>query len=122
MRRYVIEAIRTGVEFRLLSDRLQKYDGTAVWYGLKPEYAEKRAFIASWAFEALGKDTHYDFGGVLGQLFKRAKLEAGRLYCSELIDMAYQYAGIIQPDPKGGRRPGDFVPLGIFLSQAQILE
>ena len=119
-RRYIIEAIRTGVEFRLLSDSLQKYDGTAIWYGLRPEYESKRDAIAAWAFDALGKGIHYDFGGVLGQLFKRVALESGRLYCSELIDAAYIDAGIIQPDPQGARRPGDFVPLGIFSSQAHL--
>lgn len=122
MRRYVIEAIRTGVEFRLLSDSLQKYDGTAVWYGLKPEYDSKRSCIAAWAFDALAKGVEYDFGGVIGQLFGRVALEAGRLYCSELIDMAYIESGIVNPDPDGARRPGDFVALGIFQSQAHILE
>ena len=120
-RRYVIEAVRTGVEFRLLSHCLQKYDGTAIWYGLKHEHECKREGIAAWAFDALGRDTKYDFGGVIGQLWKRAALEAGKLYCSELIDAAYIAADIIEPDPDGARRPGDFVKLGIFDCQAHLL-
>lgn len=120
-RRYVIEAVRTGVEFRLLSHCLQHYDGSAVWYGLKCDYDCKRDAIAAWAFDALGRDTRYDFGGVLGQLWGRAALEAGRLYCSELIDAVYIANGVLPPDPAGARRPGDFVKAGIFISQATIL-
>jgi hypothetical protein len=120
-RRYIIEAIRTGVEFQLLSDVLQHYDGKAIWHGLKSEYDYKRNEIGEWAFNELAKHKKYDFGGVIAQLFGRASLDAHRYYCSELIDAAYIETGIIKPDPKGARVPGDFVPLGIFDSQAHLL-
>ena len=119
---YVIEAIRTGVEFRLLSKCLQHYNGSAIWYGLKPEYDNLRSGIAAWAFDALARNVKYDFGGVVGQLWGRVALEVGRLYCSEMIDAAYIAAGLAVPDPEGARRPGDFTALNIFASQAHILE
>ena len=119
-RRYVIEAVRTGVEFRLLSEELQTYDGKAIWYGLKAEYDNLRDGIAEWAFNELASGKKYDFGGVLAQLWGKVSLDSKRYYCSELIDMAYIKAGIIQPSPKGVRVPGDFVPLGIFGSQAHL--
>ena len=119
-RRYLIEAIRTGVEFQLLSDVLQHYDGTAIWYGLKPEYEDKRDVIGEWAFNELSQHKSYDFGGVVAQLWGRVSLDSKRYYCSEIVDAAYIEAGILQPDPKGARRPGDFVPMGIFASQAHL--
>jgi hypothetical protein len=119
-RRYIIEAIRTGVEFQLLSDVLQHYDGKAIWHGLKKEYDCKRDDIGEWAFNELSQHKSYDFGGVIGQLWGKVSIDSKRYYCSELIDAAYIAAGIIQPDPKGARVPGDFVPLGIFDSQAHL--
>jgi hypothetical protein len=119
-RRYVIEAVRTGVEFRLLSDILQHYNGSVIWYGLKKEYDDKRNVVGEWAFNELAQKKDYDFIGVIAQLGGRVSLDAKRYFCSELIDLAYQEAGIIKPDPNGARRPGEFVPLGIFSSQAHL--
>ena len=119
-RRYIIEAIRTGVEFQLLSDVLKHYDGKVIWYGLRKEYDDKRDGIGEWAFNELAKHKKYDFGGVIAQLWGRVSLDSRKYYCSELIDAAYIEAGIIKPDPKGARVPGDFVPLGIFGSQAHL--
>jgi len=119
-RRYIIEAVRTGLEFHLLSDVLQHYDGRVIWYGLKPEFDPKRAILGEWLFAELSQHKSYDFGGVIAQLFGRVSLDSKRYFCSEVIDAAYIAAGIIQPDPAGARRPGDFVPLGIFDSQAHL--
>jgi len=119
-RRYIIEAIRTGVEFQLLSDVLQHYDGRVIWYGLKQEYDCKRDEIGEWAFNELSQHKSYDFGGVVAQLWGRVSLDSKKYYCSEIIDAAYIEAGIIKPDPAGARRPGDFTPLGIFGSQAHL--
>jgi hypothetical protein len=119
-RRYIIEAIRTGVEFQLLSDVLQHYDGRVIWYGLKPEYDDRRDLIGEWAFQELSQHKQYDFGGVLAQLWGRVSLDSRKYFCSELIDHAYISCGLIEPDPKGARVPGDFVPLGIFGSQAHL--
>jgi len=120
-RRYIIELIRTGVEFQLLSNVLQRYNGTAIWYGLKPEYEDLRDSIGCWAFDELAKHIDYDFGGVIGQLFGRVNLDAKKYFCSEFVDHAYIQAGIIPPDPSGARRPGEFTNLGIFNSQAHLL-
>ena len=119
-RRYIIEAIKTGVEFQLLSTVLQHYNGRVIWYGLKKEYDCNRDGIGEWAFAELSQHKHYDFGGVVAQLWGRVSLDSRKYFCSEIIDAAYQAVGIIQPDPKGARRPGDFVPLGIFDSQAHL--
>ena len=119
-RRYIIEAIGSGVEFQLLSDVLQKYDGKAIWYGLRPEYDDRRDGIGEWAFAELSQHKEYDFGGVVAQLFGRVSLDSKKYFCSELIDAAYIEAGILPPDPAGARRPGDFVPTGIFSSQAHL--
>jgi hypothetical protein len=119
-RRYIVEAVRTGPEFRLISDVLQHYNGDVIWYGLKAEYDSKRDAIGEWLFDELAQHKGYDFQNVLMQLFGRVSLDAKRLYCTELCEIPYIKYGIIQPDPKGARRPGDLPTLGIFDSQAHL--
>lgn len=119
-RRYIVEAVRTGPEFHLLSDVLQHYNGKVIWYGLKSEYDSKRDAIGDWLFHELSQKKGYDFKGVLMQLFGRVSLDAKRLYCTELCELPYIEQGIIEPDPKGARRPGDLPALGIFKSQAHL--
>jgi hypothetical protein len=119
-RRYIVEAVRTGPEFRLLSDVLQVYDGSCVWYGLKPEHDSKRDAIGEWLFNELAQHKGYDFKGVAMQLFGRVSLDAKRLYCTELCEIPYIEQGIIKADPKGARRPGELPTLGIFISQAHL--
>lgn len=121
-RRYIIEAIRTGVEFQLLSDVLQHYDGKVIWYSLRKEYEDKRDGIGEWAFNELSQHKKYDFGGVVAQLWGRVSLDSRKYFCSEIVDAAYIEAGILQPDPKGARRPGEFTPLNIFECQAHLWE
>jgi hypothetical protein len=119
-RRYIVEAVRTGLEFQLLSDVLQHYDGKVIWYGLKKEYNDKRDLIGEWAFQELSQHKSYDFGGVVAQLWGRVSIDSRKYFCSEFIDDAYIACGLVSPDPKGARVPGDFVPLGIFDSQAHL--
>jgi hypothetical protein len=119
-RRYIIEAVADGLSFHLLSDVLQKYDGRVIWYGLRPEYDCKRDGIGEWLFNELSQGKSYDFSGVIAQLFGRVSMDGRRWFCSEIVDSAYINAGILNPDPAGARRPGEFVPLGIFSSQAHL--
>jgi hypothetical protein len=120
-RRYMIEALEGGLEFRLLSKRLEDYAGEAWWYGLKPEYHPLRREIGQWAFDRLSEGKGYDYQGLVAQIFGRVSADARRFFCSEFIDLAYQIHGIIGPDPHGARRPGDFVGLGIFEASAKLL-
>jgi hypothetical protein len=120
-RRHIIEANRYGVQFSLLSDNLRHYDGTAYWYGLREQYDEKRPHLGLWLFDQLAAHKEYDFGSILKQAAKRVSVEASRWFCSELYDADLIFNDIIEPDPAGARRPGDFSQLGIFRAQAHIL-
>lgn len=116
-RRYIVESNRTGPDFHLLSDVLQSYDGKIIWYGLKPEFNDKRDAIGSWLFHVLSQHKKYDFKGVALQLFCRVSLDARRLYCTELCEVPYIEQGIVKPDPKGARRPGDLPKEDVFIRQ-----
>ena len=119
-RRYIIEAIRTGVEINMLSDVLQHVEGTCTWYGLRPEYDHLRDRLGEFAIRELAQHKKYDFKSILAQWFGRVRLNAERLYCTELCELDYIDAGMIAPDPAGARRPGELPKTGIFCSQAHL--
>ena len=119
-RRYIIEAIRTGVEINLLSEVLQHCEGTCTWYGLKPEYDHLRERLGEFAIHKLAQHKKYDFTSILAQLFGRVRLNEERMFCTELCELDYIDSEIIQPDPKGARRPGDLPATGIFIRQAHL--
>jgi hypothetical protein len=120
-RRYIIEANRNGLQFSLLSEHLKRYRGSAWWYRLREQYDPLRPKMGAWLFDELSRHPKYDFGAIGRQLFKRVSVDAGRWFCSEVMDACYIAHGVIKPDPRGARRPGDFVQEGIFSAQARIL-
>jgi Permuted papain-like amidase enzyme, YaeF/YiiX, C92 family len=120
-RRFVVEAIGSGLEFRLLSNQLENYHGSAWWYNLKNEPKKPLAKMGEWALTEVSKGIKYDFADLIKQAFGRVSLDAQRWFCSEVVDACYIEHGIIQPDPDGARRPGEFSNLGIFESKARLI-
>jgi hypothetical protein len=118
-RRFIVEAVATGLEFHLLSKVLEQATGTAHWYRLKPEY--ERPEIGKWAFGRLAENSGYDYGDLFRQLFGRVSLDSRRYFCSEFVQHAYVECGVITCPEGFAMRPGDFAPLGIYSAQAQIL-
>jgi len=120
-RRFTIEALAHGLQFRLLSAALEEHSGAAWWYRLDPRYDSLREAIGRWAFDCLAVDNGYDYPGLLAQAFGRVSLDGRRYFCSEFYDAMLAEFGIASPDPRGARRPGDFESLGIFLGKVRIL-
>jgi len=120
-RRFVVEAIGSGLEFRLLSNQIERYHGAAWWYSLKKEPKKPLDKMGEWALTEVSKGIKYDFADLIKQAFGRVSLDAKRWFCSEVVDACYIEHGIIQPDPDGARRPGEFSNLGIFESKARLI-
>ena len=120
-RRFCIEALERGLEFRLLSRRLLGHAGQAWWWRLKPEYDPLRDQIGRWAFDMLSENRGYDFGSLFAQIFGRVSLDARRFFCSEFYDAMLLHFGMAPADPAGARRPGEFGNLGIFEARAPLL-
>lgn len=120
-RRFMIEADRHGLEFRLISRALESYDGKVWWYQLSHEYDHLRNDIGRWAFDALACNNGYDYWSLFAQAFGRVSLDGRRYFCSEFYDSMLVVHGIAPPDPAGARRPGEFEELGIFAQKVRIL-
>ena len=109
-RRFLLEALASGIELRLLSRRLRGYRGEAWWFPLLDEYQGKRSDIAAWALNQVGK--RYDYGSLFKNMLGRVNADARSYFCSEFVFLAYKEAGIV-----GGNvapRPGDIARWNCF--------
>ncbi len=102
-RRFLLEALASGIELRLLSRRLNGYKGEAWWFPLLDEYQGKRAEIAAWALNQVGKG--YDYGSLIRNMLGRVNADARSYFCSEFVFLAYKRAGIVRGVK--APRPGD---------------
>ena len=115
-RRFILEAVGE-IELRILSKRLEEYNGEVWWYPLKDEYNECRDKIGEWALLQIGVD--YDYGGVIRQVVGRISADVKKLWCSEFCFFAWVFGGI----PLKGKapRPTDIPKYNIFKVPVKIL-
>jgi hypothetical protein len=113
-RRFIVEAVASGLEFHLLSTVLQEHDCAAWWFPLKAS-DRQRERIASWCMVRLSEGIGYDYGGILRQIAARVSLDGRRYFCSEFVHDALINAEMV-PEPGDGiaLRPGEFGQLGVF--------
>jgi len=109
-RRFILEANASGIELRILSWRIKKYDGEAWWLPLQDEYLSVREKIVTWALGQVG--TPYDFHSVFKNIFGRVSVDCQKYFCSEYVFLAYQAAGLVQGDT--APRPGDIAKWTLF--------
>ena len=107
-RRFLVEALASGVELRLLSRRLRGYRGEAWWFPLKTDYQEKRAAIVAWALNQIGKP--YDYGSLFRNILGRVSEDAHAYFCSELVFSSFKHAGLVSGSK--APRPGDIAGWG----------
>ena len=88
-RRLIIEADEGEVNPRLLSRKLQFYNGEAWWFALRPELERFRVQIEIFLWEHVG--IHYDTMGMVSNVFGRPKADPERLYCSEYTGASFYY-------------------------------
>ena len=117
-RRFLLEALGSGIVLRLLSRRLMNFTGQVWWLPLKDKYNGNRDTIGEWALLKVGipYDDHSVFKNTLG----RVSAEASKLFCSEYCFMAWKAAGIKLKGNKAPR-PTDIKALDIFKKAIRIL-
>jgi len=121
-RRYTTEALNKGLEFHMLSRRLDGYNGKVYWYPLKDEYDDRRNMIACWLFDNI--DVPYDYKSLFKQAVASVNSDMKLLFCSEAANFAYQYAGIKTGFPVENGvapTPADIDKFDIFKDKVRIL-
>jgi len=115
-RRFILEALESGIVLNLLSERLRKFGGKVYWSRLKPEYNPKRHQIAAWALQRVG--TAYDYKSLFANVFGAVSQDAKKFFCSEFYQMALMSVGI-KLEGKAAR-PGEFEKYHIHKNAIQI--
>ena len=119
-RRFLLEALSSGIELRLLSRRLEEYSGEAWWFPLKSIYDRTgvRQEIATWALKQVG--IKYDFDSLFRNALGRVSADAKQYFCSEFVYLAYKQAGLVKRQK--APRPGDIAKWKyLFQSEIRIL-
>ena len=117
-RRFLLEALGSGIVLRLLSRRLMNFTGQVWWLPLKDKYNGNRDTIGEWALLKVG--IPYDYHSVFKNTLGRVSAEASKLFCSEYCFMAWKAAGIKLKGNKAPR-PTDIKALDIFKKAIRIL-
>ena len=121
-RRFVVEAVATGLELHLLSDVLEKLNGAAWWSRLLATDNQREA-IASWAMVQIAENRGYDYGSLFRQAVARVSLDGRRYFCSEFVQACLINTAIVPAPPDGkALRPGEFDQLGCFGEPVLICE
>ena len=103
---FLIEALATGLEPRLLSKRLKNYDGEAYLLqplDLNPEISEKITILA---LEKCAEHITYDFKSLIKNILGRVSLSARQFFCSEWVWWVRVQVGLADGTTKAPR-PGD---------------
>ena len=120
-RRFEMGALNRGMEFHMLSRRLEKYRGEVYWYPLKDEYNELRAQIAAKAFDII--DIKYDYESLFKNVLGRVSTEVSKFFCSEAYNWILNKVGIDTGFPLGEKAPtpADIDKFPIFKDKVRIL-
>lgn len=150
MRNFILESTVTdefnGLRLRLLSERLQAFNGEVFWYSLRSDLCPIRLCLDNVLHDIIDRmeaaQIEYDSMGCLGNVFRRSPKSEANYYCSEngymlLEEAARRFASdcpgsdaliIMDLFTKANQRlggmapmPGDAPELGIFNERKQIL-
>lgn len=102
---FLVEAVSSGLEFRLLSKRLEEYKGKAWHYavGLTPYMQDAARTVA---LNKCAEGVKYDFKSVFKNVFSRVSVNASLLFCSEVVWWVWEKIDFVAPGSKAPR-PGD---------------
>ena len=120
-RRFIFEATAGGLNFNLLSERIENFKGHVYWQGLKPSIANIEKVREKMKAKALllkAQHVKYDYWNLVKNAAARVSVNARQLFCSEFYQLCGQHAGILPAD--SARRPGEFTAYGVHLPRVEI--
>lgn len=107
---FLVEALATGLELRLLSERIQGYNGRVFAFQAQGIIPETQARIKSFALKECGRGVPYNYEGLFANILGYVSEGCHKFFCSEFAAMALEQAGIARhPAYRNGEaaRPGD---------------
>jgi len=104
-RRFLFEAVGSGLVPRLLSERVADHKGEVYWLPTKMEDWQRK-IIKVYALESAAKGIKYDFKSLFLNAFGYVDADAKRMLCSEWCYFSWLKAKYVLPLKKTPR-PGD---------------
>ncbi len=92
---WLVEALETGLELRLLSERIKGYNGRV--FAFRPtglDVLGRQERVKSFALDQCGRGIRYDYAGLFANILGRVSQDASRYFCSEFVATALEQAGI----------------------------
>ena len=102
---FLVEAIHGGLEFRLLSQRLECGD-RAFWLPVNMNENQVRRSREHALIEC-SKGVPYDYGSLFRNAFGRVNADARKYFCSEYIWLNWVYANMADNEGLIAPRPAD---------------
>jgi len=104
---FLVEALGSGLQLRLLSERLKGYDGNAYFLNMDiPVDCQPK--LREFALVACGKNIPYDYGGLFANVFGYVSLDIKAYFCSEFIWKAWEHIGMVDKKHQAPR-PDDLM-------------
>jgi len=92
---FLVEALSTGLELRLLSERINGYNGEAYFMNIDIPI-EIQNKLREFALIQCSKNIPYDYRGLFANVFGRVVPEAKAYFCSEFVWRAWEVNGLVK--------------------------
>lgn len=116
-RKFVVEALLSGVQLNLISRSLEEYDGEVYWLPLFHGFDSLRDDIAKFIICEVGKK--YDLRSLLKNARGPVLADGKEQFCSELAFLALKHVGLVEG--QYAPRPGEFSQYAIYEPPIRIL-
>jgi hypothetical protein len=101
---FLVEALATGLELRLLSERIKGYDGEVDIFFPRGLGQDQQNAVRDFALVQCAKAVPYAYGSLFANILGHVSEDAHKYFCSEFVWAAWLAARIV------ARRPDDFAP------------
>jgi hypothetical protein len=104
----IVESLGGGPVPRYLSKRVQEYKGKVWHFGLCNATDDQREKACEWFWDKVLSGVKYDYFGLFTQAITKVHTGDGHLFCTEGVQMAWEYPLII-PKSKLAFNPGGLI-------------
>ena len=105
---FLVEALATGLELRLMSERIKDYNGEVFVFTPSGLGTTQQASIRDFALVECAKGIPYDYGSLFANILGHVSEDCRKLFCSEFVWLAWLQARLVTPTlGNKAPRPGD---------------
>lgn len=92
----IIESLNSGPAPRYLSDRVKNYKGNVWHFPLKFVTGQQRENAVACVWDFVCRGVKYDYHSLFKQIIARVSINARELFCTEMVQVAWEQAEIMK--------------------------